>query len=76
MLKGAIDEAHVNLSGPGIGIARMKKLLNALEFDLNFRIQTGLGLLKNLHPAAPRQKLGVAGNVRHEAIHAISRLAN
>jgi hypothetical protein len=76
MLKGAIDEVHVNLGGPGIGIACMKKLLNTLEFDLNFGIQTGLGLLKNLHPATPRQKLGVAGNVRHEVVHALSRLVN
>jgi hypothetical protein len=76
MLKGPVHKGHVDLSGSGIGIARMKKLLNAFKFDLNFGIQTGLGLLKNLHPATPRQKLGVAGNVRHEVIHTISRLAN
>ena len=38
MLKGAINKGHINLSRPGVGIARMKKLLNTLELDLNLGV--------------------------------------
>ncbi len=71
MLKWTIYEDHINGLWAMIDIARMKVLCNALEMNIDFGVQHRLGLLKDFHPATPRQKLRVTCNIRHQPVHAV-----
>ena len=63
MLEWTIYKDHINGFRAVIDVSGMKVLINTLEVDINFGIQNRLGLLKNFHPTAPGQELGVARNV-------------
>ena len=65
MLKRTIHKDHINLFRAVIRIPSMKVLSDTLELDIDFGIQYGLSLLKDLYPATPRQELRITGDIRH-----------
>ena len=71
MLKRAIYKDHIDGFRAMVHVTRMKVLGNALEMNIDFGIQHSLSLLKNFHAATPRQKLRIASNICHQAIHAV-----
>jgi len=71
VLEGPIHKNHINRFGAMIHITSMKELIDALKANVDLGIQNSLALLKNLHSAAPRQKLGITRYIGYQAVHSV-----
>ncbi len=69
LLERPVEKLHIDAGRPFLLVARGEMLPDALEIDVDLCFHVTFVMVANVDAAAPRQKIGVIGDIGDEIEH-------